>query len=217
MVTEGRVFVDGQKAVSPGRIVGDHAKIEVRSAQRFVGRGAYKLEEALDAFKIDAAGKVCADIGASTGGFTEALLERGAKKVYAIDTARGKLALKLRTDQRVAVMERTDVRDLASLPEPMDIAVIDVSLIPLREILPSVRRLLRPQAQVVALFKPQYETHDPRMLRRGIIREDSDRDALLKNFMGWLETNGWRILNQIKSPILGSKGNVEYLLYLRHL
>ena len=136
IVTEGRVLVNGQKAVSPSQMVGEDDEVEVVGEKEYVGRGAYKLEAALAKFNIDVHEKVCADIGSATGGFVEVLLKRGAKKVYAIDTARGKLALKLREDPRVAVMEETDVRDVESLPERPELSTGDVSLISLRGILP---------------------------------------------------------------------------------
>ena len=214
VVTEGRVLINGQKAISPAQLIDPAAKIEVRRGPQYVGRGAYKLEAALDAFEIDPTGKICADIGASTGGFTEVLLRCGAKKVYAIDTARGKLALKLREDPRVVVLEGTDVRGLALLPELIDLGVIDVSLISLREILSAARRLLKPDGVIAALFKPQYETRDPRILHHGVIRDAARREGLLKEFADWAAVNGWEIRNQIESPIRGSKGNAEYLFQL---
>ncbi len=214
IVTEGRVFLDGQKAISPAQLVGEHAKVEVKNADGYVGRGAYKLEAALAQFGIDATGKICADIGAATGGFTEVLLRRGAEKVYAIDTARGKLALKIRQDPRVIVMEQTDVRDLKALPEQVDIAVIDVSLISLRDILGAIRRLLAPDGVVAALFKPQYETRDARILHHGVIRDPSEREKLAEDFAAWAARNGWEIQAKIESPIRGDKGNGEYLFYI---
>lgn len=216
IVTEGKVFVDGQKAISPAQLVAAGAGIEVKSDDAYVGRGAYKLEAALDAFGIDPKGTVCIDIGAATGGFTEVLLRRGAKKVYAIDTARGKLALKIRQDPQVVVMEETDVRDLKGLPEKADIAVIDVSLISLRDILGSARRLLKPEGVVVALFKPQYETRDAAILHHGVIRDPRDREKLLTDFIAWAEESRWRIEAKIISPIHGDKGNREFLLLLKH-
>lgn len=223
-VTEGRVFIDGQKAISPAQLVGEGAKVEVKSADGYVGRGAYKLEAALEKFAIDPAGKICVDIGAATGGFTEVLLRRGAAKVYAIDTARGKLALKIRQDSRAVVMEQTDVRDLKSLPDHADIAVIDVSLISLRDILASARphatggvgvnRLLKPDGVVVALFKPQYETRDLSILHHGVIRDPADREKLVEDFAAWAARNNWGIKNKMESPIRGDKGNGEYLLQL---
>ncbi len=214
-VTEGRVFVDGQKAISPSQPVAADARIEIRGGDEYVGRGAYKLEAALEAFKIDVEGKICADIGSATGGFTEVLLRRGAQKVYAIDTARGKLALSLRNDTRVCVMEETDVRHV-ELPEKIDIAAIDVSLIPLEGILPSVGTLLKKSGIVIALFKPQYQTRDQKDLRHGIVKDDETRERLITQFSEWAEKNNWKILQKIESPIKGDKGNVEYLFYLEY-
>jgi len=214
LVTEGRVFADGRKMISPAQSVGPEVKIEIRQEKPYVGRGGYKLAYALEKFGINIIGKVCADIGSATGGFTEVLLKNGAKKVYAIDTARGKLALKLREDYRVAVMEGIDARDLQELPEPADIVTIDVSLITLREILMTVRRLLKVKGTIIALFKPQYETRDPRMLRRGVVKDSVSREKLLHDFLAWTKENSWQVRDSIESPIRGSKGNVEYLLWL---
>lgn len=224
IVTEGKVRFGGQKAISPAQLIADGTKVEVRGGQEYVGRGALKLEAALTQFGIGASGKICIDIGAATGGFTEVLLRRGAAKVYAIDTARGKLALKIRQDPRVVVREKTDVRDVDVLPDPADLIVIDVSLISLRDILGSAlphtdigvgtKRLLKPDGIVVALFKPQYETRDSTILRHGVIRDPRDQENLVASFAEWAEKNGWEIKGQMESPIRGGKGNKEYLLYL---
>lgn len=215
LVTEGKVLVDGQKAVSPSQLVKSNAEIIVLSQPKYVGRGAFKLEAALKAFRISPKNKICADIGSATGGFTEVLLKNGAKRVYAIDTARGKLALKLRKDPRVVVMEGKDVRDMKRLPEPVDIAAIDVSLITLREILVAAGRFLKSDGVVVALFKPQYETRNPKILKKGIVEDPLAREDLLKNFIQWTREHEWRIFGLIDSPIRGSKGNIEYLVLLR--
>ena len=214
VVTEGRVFVEGQKAISPAQISSPNARIEMRGNQEFVGRGAYKLQAALEKFNLDVPNKICADIGSATGGFTQVLLKAGAKKVYAIDTAKGKLALKLREDPRVTVMEGTDVRHIQSLPDPIQVATIDISLIPLEDILPHVRRLLSQDGAVVALFKPQYQTRDQKLLKHGVIRDPVERERLLENFLKWIKERGWKILDQMESPIRGSEGNIEYLVYL---
>ncbi len=213
LVTEGRVIVNSQKAISPAQMVRQDAVIEIRGEAKYVGRGALKLEAALDQFGIDPRGKTCADIGAATGGFTQVLLERGAKKVYAIDTARGKLALKLRRDPRVVVMEKTDARKLESLPEPIDLATSDISLIPLEQILPHVRRIA-PQAEIVALFKPQYETRNPAILKHGIVRDDRAREKIVSDFEKWLSEHHWTLKGKIASPIKGDKGNKEYLFVI---
>ncbi|TSC78431.1 MAG: 23S rRNA (cytidine1920-2'-O)/16S rRNA (cytidine1409-2'-O)-methyltransferase [Parcubacteria group bacterium Gr01-1014_33] len=214
LVTEGRVFLNGQKAISPAQMVGAEANVEVRENAKYVGRGAVKLEAALEKFRIDVNGKICADIGAATGGFTQALLERGAKTVYAVDTARGKLALKLREDPRIIVMEGTDIRHLEKLPELARYATIDVSLVSLQNVLAHVRRFLLPEGEVIALFKPQYETRDPKALVRGVIKDPRIREKLLHDFVEWAERNGWRIKEWMESPIRGSEGNTEYLLLL---
>lgn len=215
IVTEGRVFVDGQKTISPAQMVRRDAKVEVRQAPRYVGRGGEKLEAAIEKFGIDARGKVCADIGAATGGFTDVLLQHGAKKVYAIDTARGKLALKLRQDRRVAVMEGIDVRDIDRLVEPAELITIDVSLIPLEKILPHAARLMASDGAVAALLKPQYETRDPAVLHHGVVRDQREREKIRDRFIAWARAHGWVVEDWMESPIKGSEGNTEYLLLLR--
>jgi len=215
VVTEGRVFVEGQKAISPAQVLNPNAQIEMRSADEFVGRGAYKLKAALEKFHVEVQNKICADIGAATGGFTQVLLKAGAQKVYAIDTAKGKFAFKLRENPNVVLMEETDVRDIKELPDPISLATIDISLIPLENILPHVKRFLSQEGVVVALFKPQYQTRDQKLLKHGVIRDPVERERLLENFLQWTEERGWKILGQMESPIRGSEGNMEYLLYLR--
>lgn len=215
LVTEGKVFVSGQKAISPAQPVRFDAKIEVRAGQLYVGRGAYKLEGALRRFNIDVKDKICVDIGASTGGFTEVLLKHGAQKVYAIDTARGKLALKLREDPRVVVMEGTDVRGVGKLPQQAELVTIDVSLISLCDILPHLGRFLKKEGTLVTLFKPQYETRDPKVLKHGVVRDDHALKKLLEDFIRWSKENNWEVKDWMESPIRGTKGNVEYLLWLR--
>jgi 23S rRNA (cytidine1920-2'-O)/16S rRNA (cytidine1409-2'-O)-methyltransferase len=206
--------VEGQKAVSPSQFVAPSGWIEVRPINPYVGRAAYKLEGALNAFDVDVKGLVCIDIGAATGGFTQVLLLRGAKKVYAIDTAKGKLAPKLREDSRVVVMEETDIRHVDELPELVNLATIDVSLISLTHILPHAKRLLQEGGRVVALFKPQYEARDQAMLRHGIVKDDATREQLLTDFIAWLGEHRWKVEGKIESPIRGSEGNVEYLFNL---
>lgn len=215
IVTEGRVLIEGQRAISPAQPVYPNAKIEVRGSQEFVGRGAYKLQAALEKFHIDVKNKVCADIGAATGGFTQVLLKHGAAKVYAIDTAKGKMAPKLREDPRVVVMEGQDVRDISDLPDPVSCVTIDVSLLPLQDFLPHVRRFLSEDGLVVALFKPQYQTRNPKDLHHGIIKDDKIREHLLEYFLEWAEERAWKIEGTMESPIRGSEGNVEYLIHMR--
>src|SRR3989338_2858649 len=215
IVTEGRVFVEGQKAVSGSQIVGEESAIDVRPDKKYVGRGAYKLEAALTHFALDPREKICLDIGAATGGFTEVLLNHGAKKVYAVDTAKGKLALKIRDDPRVIVMEGTDIRALKKLPDRAELVTIDVSLIPLREILPHAKRFLARGGVVVALLKPQYEPRDPKPLPHGEKKNTRDRKTILDGFLRFAHDSGWDVRDYIESPIRGSEGNVEYLIFLR--
>src|SRR3989338_4078630 len=215
VVTEGNVFVGGQKAVSGAQMVDVGADIRVRESRAYVGRGAYKLEAAIKKFETDAQGKVCLDIGAATGGFTEVLLNHGAKKVYAVDTAKGKMALKLREDPRVIVMEGTDIRALKKLPDRAELVTIDVSLIPLREILPHAKRFLARGGVVVALLKPQYEPRDPKPLPHGEKKNTRDRKTILDGFLRFAHDSGWDVRDYIESPIRGSEGNVEYLIFLR--
>ena len=215
IVTEGRVSVEGHKAISPAQMVMPLGKIEVRPLSPYVGRAAYKLAGALDAFGLTSKGLICVDIGAATGGFTQVLLERGARKVYAIDTAKkGKLALKLREDPRVVVREETDVRHMEKLPELVSLITIDVSLISLRDILQHAKRLLESKGTVVALFKPQYETRDPRVLHKGVVSDARVRERMRDEFVAWVRAHGWQVMQIIESPIRGAKGNVEYLLHL---
>lgn len=215
VVTEGRIFVEGQKAISPAQPVDENARIEMRQGREFVGRGALKLKAALEAFNVPLKGKTCLDVGAATGGFTQVLLKNGAGKVYALDTAFGKLDPKLREDPRVIVMENTDIRQAqGSLPDHFDCITIDVSLIPLEEILPHLHEFLKPEGYVIALFKPQYQTRDPKILEHGVIKDDRERQILLDNFFKWCKENSWTVEDYIESPVQGSKGNVEYLLLL---
>lgn len=215
IVTAGRVFVNGQRAVSPAQPVDDGADVAIRGNKQFVGRGGLKLDAACEAFSTDVADKVCLDVGAATGGFTDVLLRRGAKRVYAVDTARGKIAQSIRDNPAVVLMERTDIRNVAALPEPVDFVAIDVSLISLREILPAISRLVPERTTVVALFKPQYETRNPRHLKNGVVRSDAIRDALASEFEAWVTAHQWNIAGRTESPIRGNKGNVEYLYLLK--
>ena len=207
--------MNGQKAVSPAQMVGEDDEVEVRGGKEFVGRGAYKLEAAIEKFGVDVRGKICVDIGAATGGFTEVLLKHGAAKVYAIDVGRGKLDLKLREDPRVIVMEETNALTISRPADPIDLATVDVSFTSLRDVLAAVRTWLYPAGRVVALFKPHYELRDKSKLVHGVIRDDRVRAEILDEFRAWLEEKGWEELGFMESPIRGSEGNVEYLFYLQ--
>jgi 23S rRNA (cytidine1920-2'-O)/16S rRNA (cytidine1409-2'-O)-methyltransferase len=225
LILAGEVLVDGRVSTKAGTSVPVDAAVELAGPAaelRFVSRGGLKLERALDAFGLDPFGCVCLDVGASTGGFTDVLLSRGAARVYAVDVGHGQLAWPLRNDPRVVVMERTNIRHLESLPEPMDCAVIDVSFISLRLVLPRVASLVRDGAWVVALVKPQFEAGRAEADRgAGVISDPQVHRRVLRELLAWLEgaqnEAGLRRLyprGLIASPITGREGNAEYLLWL---
>ncbi|HEX5439603.1 MAG TPA: TlyA family RNA methyltransferase [Ktedonobacterales bacterium] len=226
LIMAGEVRVAGQMATKAGTLVAADATIELAAASetRFVSRGGLKLERALDAFCLDPTGAICLDVGASTGGFTDLLLQRGAARVYAVDVGHGQLAWTLRNDPRVTVMERTNIRHLEALPERVDCAVIDVSFISLRLVLPRVSTLLKPEGWVVALVKPQFEAGRAEADRGGgVIREPAVHRRVLRELLSWAKdemapvTAERRLMacELIASPITGRDGNHEYLLLLR--
>jgi 23S rRNA (cytidine1920-2'-O)/16S rRNA (cytidine1409-2'-O)-methyltransferase len=180
-----------------------------------VSRGGYKLAAALDAFGVSPAGQICADLGASTGGFTDVLLQRGASRVYAVDVGYGQLHWRLRTDSRVVVMERTNARHLQNLPEPVQLIVIDASFISLRLILPAARRLLTPGGEIIALIKPQFEAGRERVGKGGVVRDARVHRQVLRDMTNWVATRDFGPQGLIPSPIQGPKGNQEFLLWLR--
>lgn len=227
LIMAGEVRVAGQMAPKAGTLVATDATIELAataSETRFVSRGGLKLERALDAFHLDPTDTICVDVGASTGGFTDLLLQRGAMRVYAVDVGHGQLAWTLRNDPRVTVMERTNIRHLEALPELVDCAVIDVSFISLRLVLPRVLTLLKPEGWVVALVKPQFEAGRAEADRGGgVIREPAVHRRVLRELLSWVTAEaaaamaGRRFMHcgLIASPITGRDGNHEYLLLLR--
>jgi 23S rRNA (cytidine1920-2'-O)/16S rRNA (cytidine1409-2'-O)-methyltransferase len=226
LIMAGEVRVAGQPATKAGMLAPVDAVIELAasaSETRFVSRGGLKLERALDAFQLDPTGCSCVDVGASTGGFTDLLLRRGAARVYAVDVGHGQLAWTLRNDPRVTVLERTNIRHLESLPELVHCAVIDVSFISLRLVLPRVATLLAPDGWVVALVKPQFEAGRAEADRgAGVIREPAVHRRVLRDLLAWLadeapDATGRQLapLGLIVSPITGRDGNHEYLLHLR--
>lgn len=218
----GKVRVNGAPESKPGTLVAAAAQVElVEEDHPYVSRGALKLVKGLDAFAIDPTAKVALDIGASTGGFSDVLLRRGAARVYAIDVGYGQLAWSIRQDARVVVLERTNVRnmDLALVPEPADLAVIDVSFISLTIVLPRIRELLRePYGKpIVALVKPQFEVGRDQVGKGGVVRDESARRGAIEKVRTWARANGFvtRDEDVVESPITGPAGNVEYLLLLR--
>lgn len=214
LIRAGQVLVDDEVADKPGRRVAAEATLRLRSRLPYVSRGGLKLEAALDAFGLAVAGWVAADVGASTGGFTDCLLQRGAARVYAIDVGYGQLAWTLRQNPRVVVMERTNVRFLESLPEPVDLATVDVSFIGLELVLPIVCGWLKPQGHIVALVKPQFEAGRKQVGKGGVVRDPAVHRQVLTRLTGWALERGLHVLGLIPSPISGPKGNVEFLLHL---
>jgi 23S rRNA (cytidine1920-2'-O)/16S rRNA (cytidine1409-2'-O)-methyltransferase len=210
------VDVDGRPGSKPGMTVGPDSRIDVRQAAvPYVSRGGLKLVAALDAWSIAVDDLVALDVGASTGGFTDVLLQRGARRVYALDVGYGQLHYRLRQDPRVAVMERVNVRYLDALPEPPDLAVVDVSFISLQLVLPPVLAVLTEAAPIVALVKPQFEAGREQVGRGGIVRDPHVHAQVLLDLMAWSATQPWRLNALIPSPIRGAEGNVEFLTLWR--
>jgi 23S rRNA (cytidine1920-2'-O)/16S rRNA (cytidine1409-2'-O)-methyltransferase len=214
IIMAGEVRVDGQVVRKSGSRVPADAEVTVETGLPYVSRGGFKLAAALDAFGLDPQGLVVADVGVSTGGFTDCLLQRGAARVYAIDVGYGQLAWKLRRDPRVVVMERTNVRYLQELPEPIDLVTIDVSFISLALVLPVVARWLRPEGQIVALVKPQFEVGRGEVGRGGVVRRREQHEAVLMRVTGEAKELGLRLEGVVPSPILGPAGNREFLVHL---
>ena len=217
-IMSGLVYVNGQKSDKPGTPVSDDAKIEVRGAAcPWVSRGGFKLAKALEVFEINPAGYVCIDCGASTGGFTDVLLKNGAARVYAVDVGYGQLAWSLRTDARVTVMERTNARNLTPdmFPESMDMAVMDLSFISIRLILPAVHALLKPEGEVVCLIKPQFEAGKADVGKKGVVRDRAVHERVLNEMLEFFPTAGYTLTGLDYSPIRGPEGNIEYLAHLK--
>ncbi len=218
LVMAGQVRVDGQMVVKPATKVAENAGLEIESGPPFVSRGGEKLEAALQAFHlISLDGRVCADVGASTGGFTDALLQHGAAKVYAIDVGYGELHWKLRNDPRVIVMERTNARHVQRLPEPVSLVTVDASFISLKIILPVAAGWFDNSGQVVALIKPQFEAGRAESARgEGVIRDPAVHRKVLEDVLAFAEQAHFEIAGLIRSPLTGPKGNVEFLVHLRY-
>ena len=214
LIIAGQVLVEGWVLDKPGARVAVDADIRLRARLPYVSRGGIKLAAALEAFVVDVEGAVAADVGASTGGFTDCLLQRGARRVYAIDVGYGQLAWRLRRDPRVVVMERTNVRYLDSLPEPIDLATVDVSFISLELVLPKVMGWLKPGGEIIALIKPQFEAGREKVGKGGVVRDPQVHRAVLRKILGWAVDHGLAVRGLIPSPIKGPAGNVEFLVHL---
>ena len=215
LILAGEVRVEGELALKGSRLVREEQVLEVLSGPAYVSRGGDKLAAALSAFELAVAGRACADVGASTGGFTDCLLQRGAKSVFAIDVGHGILHWKLRQDPRVVVMERTNARYLAELPAPVDLVTIDVAFISLGLILPVVVNWLTPNGDVVALVKPQFEAGKEAVGKGGVVRDPAVHRKVLGDVIGFSASAGLAPQGLIRSPLRGPKGNVEFLLWAR--
>lgn len=217
-VMSGLVFVNGQRADKPGMQVSPDVNVEVKgTALPYVSRGGLKLEKALKVFPIDVNGKVCIDCGASTGGFTDALLKNGAAKVYSVDVGYGQLAWSLRNDERVVNMERTNIRYISSeqIPEPLDICVMDLSFISVKLVLPAVCALLKEDAQLVCLIKPQFEAGREEVGKKGVVRDKAVHLSVIESVLSFAPTVGMKVMGLDFSPIKGPEGNREYLCYMK--
>ena len=217
IIMSGQVYVNGQKADKPGVSYEETVQLEVRGAVcPYVSRGGLKLEKALRDFGVKPVGYVCSDSGASTGGFTDCLLQQGAKKVFAIDVGYGQLDWKIRSDERVVVMERTNIRYVTpeDLGEPLDLSVIDVSFIGLEIVLPTIKNLLKPTGQVLCLIKPQFEAGKENVGKKGVVRDPKIHKMVLDNFVSLVHGLGFRILGLTFSPVKGPEGNIEFLGHL---
>ena len=218
IIMSGNVYVNGQKADKPGTAFEETVEIEVRGAVcPYVSRGGLKLEKALRDFGVKPEGYVCSDSGASTGGFTDCLLQQGAKKVFAIDVGYGQLDWKIRSDERVVVMERTNIRYVTpeDLGEPLDLSVIDVSFIGLEIVLPTIKTLLKPgSGQVLCLIKPQFEAGKENVGKKGVVRDPKIHKMVLDSFVALVKGLGLKILGLTFSPVKGPEGNIEFLGHL---
>ncbi len=214
LIRAGDVSVAGHRSDKPGLSIALDAQITMRERSPWVGRGALKLVHALDAFGIDVREQVCLDVGASTGGFTDVLLARGADHVFAVDVGRNQLAWRLRQDARVTCMERTDIRRLDSLPTTPTVTVVDVAFIALRSVLPPIQALCPPGSDVIALVKPQFEAGRERVGRGGIVRDAHVHRSVLRAVIEQARDARWRVIDATASPITGGSGNREFLLQM---
>ena len=218
VIMAGNVFVDGQREDKAGSTFPEEADIEVRRhVLPYVSRGGLKLEKALKNFDVDVRDKVCTDVGSSTGGFTDCMLQNGAKKVYAIDVGRGQLDWKLRNDERVVCMEKTNIRYVRpeDIGEPVDFSSIDVSFISLTKVLTPIRDYLKPDGEIVALIKPQFEAGREKVGKKGVVREKSTHLEVIRKVMDYAMSIGFDLCALDFSPIRGPEGNIEYLIHLK--
>ncbi len=218
IIMAGEIYVDNQKADKCGQSYDENVNIEFRgTAPKYVSRGGLKLEKAINNFDFDLKDKITMDIGASTGGFTDCMLQNGAKKVYSIDVGYGQLAWKLRTDERVVNLERTNMRNVTeeTIPEKIDFFSIDVSFISLKLLLPVARKLLKDNGQAVCLIKPQFEAGREKVGKKGVVRDPAVHIEVVTSIYNFCLENGYSVLNLDFSPIKGPEGNIEYLIHLQ--
>ena len=219
MIMSGNVFVNGEREDKAGASFDEiKAHIEIKGPTlKYVSRGGLKLEKAMDVFGVNVGGCVCMDIGASTGGFTDCMLQNGARKVFAVDVGYGQLAWKLRQDERVVCMEKTNIRYVTpeEIGEPLDVASVDVSFISLTKVLPVARTLLRPGGRMVCLIKPQFEAGREKVGKKGVVRDPSVHEEVIHKIAGHVLEIGFDILNLDFSPVKGPEGNIEYLIYIQ--
>ena len=217
MIMAGKILVNGQKIDKAGTLIAPDAKIKILGEEMpFVSRGGLKLQKALDIFKINLSGKIAADVGASTGGFTDCMLQHGAKKVYAIDVGYGQLAWKLRSNVQVVNMERTNIRNVTrkDFYDDLDFVSIDVAFISLEKVLPVVYDLLKNSGEVVALIKPQFEAGREHVGKKGVVRDKKIHAAVIEKILDFAASIGFGICNLDFSPVKGPEGNIEYLAHL---
>jgi 23S rRNA (cytidine1920-2'-O)/16S rRNA (cytidine1409-2'-O)-methyltransferase len=209
------VVVEGKTITKSGALVAEAAAINILKPPPFVSRGGVKLDYALDRFQLDVSGRVAADIGASTGGFTDCLLQRGARRVYAIDVGYGQLDYRLRRDPRVVVMERVNARYPVPLPERVDLATLDLSFISVEKVIPSVAQLVKDDGYLLVLLKPQFEAKRAEVGKGGIVRQPAVHARVLGRLIRWMTEHGFRLGGLVSSPIFGASGNREFFLLLR--
>lgn len=217
IIMSGIVYVDNNKEDKAGTTFEETAKVDVRgNTLKYVSRGGLKLEKAMNNFGVTLDGKVCMDVGASTGGFTDCMLQNGAVKVYSVDVGHGQLAWKLRNDERVVCMEKTNIRYVTpeDIDDRVEFASIDVSFISLTKVLPAVKELMTENGEIVCLIKPQFEAGREKVGKKGVVRELSTHIEVVQMIVDYVRNNGFRTLDLSYSPIKGPEGNIEYLLYM---
>ncbi|MBE5969178.1 MAG: TlyA family RNA methyltransferase [Lachnospiraceae bacterium] len=218
LIMSGIVYVDGEKEDKAGTKIDENLNIEIRGKTlKYVSRGGLKLEKAINEFNISLDGLICMDIGASTGGFTDCMLQNGAKKVYSVDVGHGQFAWKLRNDERVVVMEKTNIRYVTQddIADKLDFASVDVSFISLSKVLNAAYHLLKDDGQMVCLIKPQFEAGREKVGKKGVVRDKSTHIEVIENVLKFTKELGFKILNLSFSPIKGPEGNIEYLMYIQ--